>query len=426
MIYDVPKPTSEPAGIPPVGGDFPWGAVNGTAGGRELKAEPTVLLDTPPLSCRLYRKEDGSRSVVVSEGRVIEYIPISATGDDPPLPVDGVKEWPISNIWDTELPNLLREHPIETGWSIGVTFNVDRAGYITGDLTTACRITTRDPDGASGDVTSHYDPPVGPSAGAGGTVYVILARLIGTGDDERLLVYHGGSNIEHYHELTPFRLVDGADGEDIFDDFDVVTGDYRYLGVRGKQMDEEIGDKPADTDPKIEVLVQMASVNLVLKRADLVIDWTKGPNLNLIVRGYTLQAATTDVEVTFTVPEQTVTTSYQGGHTHELLPHVHTVYGDVDTGTGYTDSPPHSPAGDFVLTETDGAHSHTITIPEQVITTTISVPSETRVPDTDYYTICFRDRLYHSIVANDVDLPPVIAGTTTQTKTIWVLSVVEA
>lgn len=398
-----------PAAIPPGYGD-------------EVSLPSTIRRrdknETPPLFCTLYRKADGTRTVTVSEGSVIEFIPKSATADVPPVAVDGVKEWPIDNIWKKapDPTNLLEEHAIQTGWSIGVLFSVDKAGYIFEEAENKVRIATRDHTLEAGDISVHYDPPVGPSPGAAGTVYVILARLIGTGDAERLHVYHGGSNVEHYHELSPFRLVDNAAGKDIMDDFDAVTGEYRYLGVRGKNLNEKIDGKPADTDPKIEILEQLVGG----LRTDLVADWTKGPNLNLIVKTYTLEATTVEVPISITIPARTVTTAYDGAHAHGHIDYLSEGY---QVTTGQTGAWSLTPEGYPVRGGDDGTHAHTVTIPAETVTTTISVPGEpTKVIDTDYYTVCFRDRLYHSVVANAGALPEPKAGTVTQTKTIWILN----
>ena len=375
-------------------------------GPRKREFEPTTeiiprLMDAvPELHCTLYRKTGGTRTVVVTEGYVTEFIPKNTTDGDPPETVDGVKEWKIDGIWDTGTPNLLQEHAIETGWSIGVAFPVDERGYITGDPDTACYITTRDPDAEGGEISTHYIPPVGEDgSGASGTVYIILARLVGTGDGERLHVYHDG-NVHHYHELSPFRKHEDAEGVDIFHDYDPVAGEYRYHGIRGETIEE-------DPDPKMAVSIV---------GQDVVINWTDGPNLNLVVRSYTLtQGPTQDTQVYITLAERVITTDAGGTHVHK-----HTDY--LSEGSQVSISQ----TGDWELTVEgyptrngdDGAHSHTFTVPAETVSATISLPGTVgMVVDSAYYTICWRDRLFHSVVAGGDSLPAAVGDV--QTKTIY-------
>lgn len=187
----------------------------------QSKVRPREANDVPPLFTTLIRKSDGTRAVTVSEGCVTEINPKSDAGGGGT--VDGVKEWPIDNIWTG---SLLTEHgPITVNQAVGIAFDVDAAGFITGNGMIEIR------DVGAEQKSLHYAPKVGPTAGTAGDVFVILAILTGTGDSERLTIKHGGSNWPHYHDLPTFTKATGAD-VDIFDEFDRLTGEYRYLGLK--------------------------------------------------------------------------------------------------------------------------------------------------------------------------------------------------
>lgn len=389
---------------------------------------PREINDVPPLFTTLIRKSDGTRAVTVSEGCVTEIIPKSDAGGGGT--VDGVKEWPIDNIWTG---NLLTEHgPITVNQAVGIAFDVDAAGFITGNGMIEIR------DVGAEQKSIHYAPKVGPTAGTAGDVFVVLAILTGTGDSERLTIKHGGSNWPHYHDLLPFVKATDSTGVDIFDQFDKATGEYRYLGVRGPTTLE-------DPDQKITVTIA---------GKDILIDWADGPNLDLELKTYTLkQGPLQSTEATITIPEKTVQTdivlahshnvtldatiSPDAGHFHNLEQHQHdtAVAGILLSGTQppfsrtgsynfstdeFVDDGAHTHAIAFDSSESgeSGSHFHTVTIPEETVAVTIAIPGAIGIePDTDYSTVCFRDRLYHSTVSGSGNAVPHVGAKTT--KTIW-------
>ena len=177
--------------------------------------------DVPPLFPRLIRKADGTRKVTISEGRVTEIVPRRTDVND-----DGVIEHPISNIWSG---GLLAEHgPITTGEVIGVSYTVSNKGFV--NSVPAIQVRP-----FAGRLSAHYIPPVGDdTAGAIGDCFFVLAQLTGSGDSERLVTWHGGSNVTHYHDLAVFKRVSGD--FDIFKEFDQINGWYVPKGITGKIM----------------------------------------------------------------------------------------------------------------------------------------------------------------------------------------------
>ena len=372
--------------------------------------------DVPPLYCTLFRKQNGSRSVTVTEGRVIEIIPKSDDGGGGL--VDGVKEWEIEQIWDG---SLLKEHGIESGQVVGIAYNVDERGYLTGKPRVAVRTT------AAGEKSTHYQPPVGPSPGTAGDVFVILARLTGSGNSERLEVYHGGSNIEHVHDLAPFKMTAGATGQNILKVYNMTAGQYEYLGIKG-------------LDPVVVTTVG-DDIQIALKEGD--------GNLDLVVRTMTFNAGTpTTVRIDLPALPFSGTTGAGTSHTHTLSgaatntvdPHKHALALYTGNSLPSPNTHNHEIVGE---TENGGGHSHTVsatvvgesahthpfsgfTQPVNASTNPALRPSIT-IPgtpsftvDSSYFTICFRNRGFHSVVADGGALPPHTGSKTT--KTIYTLA----
>jgi hypothetical protein len=371
--------------------------------------------DLPPLYCSLFRKPDGSRAVTVTEGRVIEVIPKSDDGGGGL--VDGVKEWEIEQIWDG---SLLKEHGIESGQVVGIAYNVDERGYLTGKPRVSVRTT------AAGEKSTHYQPPVGPSPGAAGDVFVILARLTGSGNSERLEVYHGGSNIEHVHDLAPFKMTAGATGQNIFKVYNMTAGQYEYLGIKGLEpvVVTTVGD----------------DIQIALREGD--------GNLDLVVRTMTFNAGTpTTVRIDLPALPFSGTTGAGTSHTHTLSGGATNVVADhshaLGTNTEYAGSPDVHYHTIDSTTDPAGGHSHTVSatvvgesahthpfsgFTQAVNATTnpnlrpsITVPGTPSFTlDSSYFTICFRNRGFHSVVADGGALPPHTGSKTT--KTIYTLA----
>jgi hypothetical protein len=397
---------------------------NPVYGARQREFEPTVdtvprlFNDAPPLFCTLYRKTNGTRSVTVTEGRVIEYLPKRGSGGTD----DGVLEHEIDGIWDTVTPNLLKEHTLAVNQVVGVAYEVDNEGYVKASPKPEVVVRTD----AAGEKSSHYQPPVGEDAtGAPGTVFVILARLVGTGDAERLHVYHGGSNIEHYHDTPPFSLHEDAEGVDIFNDYDIATGRYRYHGIK------------SDSD----------NITIEIQGQDIVIDWANTKNLNLNVKSYSLYfGGESERELTITIPSQTVTTSYESDHSHttavdvtvdqtgsehqhqiedyltELTYFSHLSGPIIDNAHQPDGAHSHSASASASVTPA-GGHSHTVTVPEQTVTATYMVANQPEVRrDTAYYTLVWRAGLYVGAFDDGNGIPGIGDGETLDEKTIWVLN----
>ncbi len=365
--------------------------------------------DVPPLYCTLFRKPNGSRAVTVTEGRVIEIIPKSDDGSGGLI--DGVKEWEIEQIWDG---SLLKEHGIQNGQVVGIAYSVDERGYVKAAPAPAVAVRTT----AAAEKSTHYQPPVGTNAGTLGDVFVILARLTGSGDNERLDVYHGGSNIEHYHDLAPIKRAEGGTGQHIFKQYSTRLGQYEYFGLKGlwPVLVNTVGD-------------------------DIQISLAEGDgNLDLVIRTMTFHAGSpTTVRIDLPALPFSGTTGAGSSHTHTQSDHVHSLpshfhyqYGGGETGAGVTAGLPATflttnPSGSTIAPES--GHTHPFSGFTQAVNATtnpdlrpsITVPGTPSFTlDTSYFTICFRNRGFHSVVADGGALPAHTGSKTT--KVIYTLA----
>lgn len=415
----------------------------------------------PPLLPILYRKANGTRYVVVTEGRVSEVVPRDQ---------DGVEEREIQDLWDGKIP---KEHgPIATNEYVGIAWTTNEFGDPTSDFTVAIRA----------DKTSlHFQPPVGLSPGAPGDCFYILAQLTGSGDDERLEIWHGGSNIDYVHDTPPFLLSSGdatadppippASGIDIFKQYNLLLGIYEYFGLKA--------DYPIKVDYDGE---------------DIKWEWIGEGNLNLTVKKRTLVPGDpVEVPISFTIPAQYLNTdagtahahtvdgtvgdggahtpaftgtlsiaSDTGDHAHALGLHYHTQDGGDDTdpgvmstgggaqtftstgdynGSAFVDDGSHGhtidtsalamtpvPAHTHPFTSSgsgsESDHTHPFTIPETVVNTTVEIPTmPVWVTAEDYFVICFRSKLYAGIVEMPGGtLPDVTDGAPLDEKTIYTIN----
>ena len=376
-----------------------------------VRTAPRLFNDKAPLYCTLFRKSDGSRTVTVTEGAVVEIIPNSA---------DGVKHHEIDGIWDGTLP---KEHEISATKVVGVYYDVDEEGYVMAGTPEVLSV-----DIGVGDDSLHYTPPVGPSPGAVGWVFVSLVKLIGSGDTERLQVLGGGDNIYHYHDTPPFECASGS--VDIFKEYNLDDGRYYYLGLLG-----------------------IPPINVAVNGDDVEFSWIGTRDLDLIVKSRLLVndgPIDTEVPITIYGASLTGTTDEAPDHSHSLdgltadsagSEHTHNFSDTQPQGsnfgtfglTGLDSVGGEDPAPDGAHTHTisggsggtgdGGAHSHTVTVTGDITTTaTIKLPSLSYFKTMpNYYTLCWRAGIYVGVFENEAELPPP-SGNGLDTKTIYVLN----
>lgn len=159
-------------------------------GTRSISTAPSVIIDTPPLSCRLYRKTESTYAVTVTDGCVSEL----NYGEDA---ADNVVEHLVDGTRDLTYPNLNKEYVINIGETVGVYFETD----IDGKVNSTPKIQVR----AYGNETSSYaEAPATPPAlqpGTVGSCYFVLAKCIedpaGPAGAAKLEYRHSGSNIDY-------------------------------------------------------------------------------------------------------------------------------------------------------------------------------------------------------------------------------------
>lgn len=368
MIYDLNKLTGKLEPYDRKGARYP-------DTGRSVSTDDDGPDLEPALCCTLFRKEGGARAVTVTEGKVIEVLPRFPDADS-----DSIVEHPIAEIFGED--GLLKEHSIEHGECIGVAFTVDNNGYVDADSVTL------DVRGFDNIKSAHYEPPVGPSDGASGDCFYVLARLMGDADIDYLETYHGGSNIDYVHDLAPFKKETGSAGEDIFTKYDIDIGAYRYKGVRG--------ESPISVDADgVDLIVKLATEYKL--------------NLDLIIKPFTISYEYVDVTVSGTTTETgdnngshshsgtatiasltlSGTTATDGVHNHVLENHFHSYdrwNGSSNESEETTDgSLVDDPTEPFGLTgswnptttefDSDGAHQHSVSLSNsESISATVSIP----------------------------------------------------
>lgn len=198
------------------------------AGGRRhyrLRPQPPGGADggavLPPLHPLLTATDSGGLRAMVTEGSVIESLPKEG---------DGVAEHPVTGIWD--IPGVrLKQYPVVDGQAVGVYFEVNERGYVKSAPAPIVQVRSEDPSEWD---SSHFQPPVGPSEGSPGGVYVVLGVVRAPDGTPPRMEIHGAGNVWHYHDTPPFQMLPGAQGKDIFERYNLATGTYEYRGLKGE------------------------------------------------------------------------------------------------------------------------------------------------------------------------------------------------